>query len=123
MPERNDLYIVPTVEQYAQMSQHDRDTAAQLRKINDRLRLAKIKTAEAALRAEESARARTIYNARQEARREANEEVAMIFHDEYARERVRAFEAFPTRPKTYGDIDACAAESHAWDLRNRGVNP
>ena len=120
--EQIEVHQTPTVEQYARMQQHERDKAAQIHTLNKRLRAARAKTLEAKIFAVEAARARTIYNARADARKEAAEEVAFIFQDEYTRERVRAFEAFPTRPKTYGDIEACAAEAYEYDKRHR-TNP
>lgn len=111
-------YPTPTVEAYALMQQHERDRAAKVFYLNQRLRKERAKTLDQAIKAEQRTRARTINTARADARREANEEVDGIFLDEYTRERVRAFEAYPMRQKSYGDIEACAAESAEYDKRH-----
>lgn len=108
----------PTVEAYAKLKQHERDRAAALVAQNQRLRQERAKTVERAIAAERRARTRTIATARAQGAKEANEEVESIFQDEYTRERVRAFEAY--RPaKSYGDIEACAAEVAEYDQRKR----
>jgi hypothetical protein len=110
----------PTVEAYAMLKQHERDRAAVLVAQNQRLRQERAKTVERAIQAERRSRTRTVATARAQGAMEANQEVEAIFLDEYTRERVRAFEAFPTRRKTYGDIEACAAEVAEYDRKKKG---
>lgn len=118
MREQIEIIQTPTVEAYARLKQHERDAAAVLVAQNQRLRQERAKTVDRALQAEQRARARTVATARAQGAAEAAEEVNAIFADEYTRERVRCFESFKPA-KTYGNLEACAAEMAEYDRRKK----
>lgn len=113
-----DLIETPTVEAYAVMQQHERDAVARNLAHNAEVLAAEAAHLQKRQRAMASTRERDIARARAQARLDARAEVEAIYQNEYTAERILAFETHPRTPAAHGDIKACAAESHQWDIDN-----
>jgi hypothetical protein len=113
-----EVLMTPTVEAYARLKQHEREQVARALALNRKILAEQIETAEDALLAVKQSKAQEVSRAKSEARQAARAEVAKIYEDEFTRERVRAFEAYPLVPVVYGDLEACSQESYEWDLKH-----
>lgn len=120
----DDLIETPTVEAYAALKQHERAAAARAIVRNAKIIESQAAALDAAQRAARQVRAQMIAAAKVQARAAARAEVEQIYADTYTAERILAFETHPRTPAAHGDIRACAAESHQWDIdhprRGRG---
>lgn len=112
----DELEETPSVEAYAGMKQHERAAAARAIMRNTKILESQDAAHAAAQRAARQVRAQLIAAAKVQARAAARAEVEAIYANEYTAERILAFETHPRTPAAHGDISACAAESHQWDI-------
>lgn len=114
-----EIHQTPDVEEYSRLKVYERARVRHVIGLNAKLLAERAQTLEDEIYEVQATRPLDIARARSKARRAARDEVAKIFADEFARERVRAFETYPLVPMVPGDLKACADEAYEYDIRNR----